>query len=418
IGGAGRNNIARLDPVTGLADSFDPNANNRVYTISVQANGKIVVGGQFTIIGLATRLRIARLDGVTGVADSWDPICDGDVYSIVLQSNGKLLACGRFGMIGGQPRNNIARLDPVTGSADSWDPNANVGLQGVYSMAVQADGKVVVAYGGGIIAGQTRLRLARIDGVTGLADSFDPAPNGFVYAVAVQSDGKILAAGDFTNIGGQARNLFARLSNDTPALQGLSVLAPVLIWGRNGSGPQFSRVTFELSTDNGANYTFLGEATTSRTAARPATGKGPAQLMPDSIQASGYVLNGLSLPLGQNILIRGRGFYRSSFLDGSESTEELVRAAFLNSPLAANASVSGQVLTTDGRGLSNAIVLLTGAGGNTRTAITSAFGYYQFDEVGAGQFVVLSVSSKRYLFTPQAMTVNGNITELNFTAEQ
>ena len=51
IGGQSRNRIARLDPTTGLADSFNPNANVNVRSIAVQADGKILVGGYFTSIG-------------------------------------------------------------------------------------------------------------------------------------------------------------------------------------------------------------------------------------------------------------------------------------------------------------------------------------------------------------------------------
>ena len=76
IGGQPRNNIARLDATTGLADSFDPNANSIVWSIAVQADGKILVGGHFNganSIGGQTRNRIARLDATTGLADSFDP---------------------------------------------------------------------------------------------------------------------------------------------------------------------------------------------------------------------------------------------------------------------------------------------------------------------------------------------------------
>ena len=51
IGGQTRNRIARLDATTGLADSFNPNANSSVESIAVQADGKILVGGLFTSIG-------------------------------------------------------------------------------------------------------------------------------------------------------------------------------------------------------------------------------------------------------------------------------------------------------------------------------------------------------------------------------
>ena len=41
--------------------------------IAVQADGKILVGGYFTSIGGQTRNCIARLDATTGLADSFNP---------------------------------------------------------------------------------------------------------------------------------------------------------------------------------------------------------------------------------------------------------------------------------------------------------------------------------------------------------
>ncbi|PYK93743.1 MAG: hypothetical protein DME36_08365, partial [Verrucomicrobia bacterium] len=57
--------IARLDAATGLADSFDPNANGSVAAIAVQADGKILVGGFFGSIGGQTRSVFARLSNDT-----------------------------------------------------------------------------------------------------------------------------------------------------------------------------------------------------------------------------------------------------------------------------------------------------------------------------------------------------------------
>ncbi len=122
IGGQLRNRIARLDPITGLADSFNPNANGVASFNPVQPDGKILAGG-FTTIGGQTRNRIARLDPTTGLADSFNPNAN-TVDSIAMQADGKILAGGSFTSIGGQTRNRIARLDPTTGLADSFDPNA------------------------------------------------------------------------------------------------------------------------------------------------------------------------------------------------------------------------------------------------------------------------------------------------------
>ena len=86
-------------------------------------------------------------------------------------------------------------------------------------------------------------------------------------------------------------------------------------------------------------------------------------------------------------------------------------------PTAAGVSISGRVLTPNGRGLTNARVTLTEATGQTRTTRTTSFGYYRFSDIEAGQTVVISVQSKRYRFSSQTLNVNEDLTDLNFTPE-
>ena len=269
VGGQLRNYIARLDPVTGSADSWDPNANRSVLSIVVQADGKILVGGVFgqeygaLTIGGQTRNHIARLDPDTGLADSFDPNLSGNVNSLAVQADGKILAAGAFNSVGGQIRHRIARIDPLTGEPDSWDPNAN---SDVKSIAVQADGKIVVggiftqAFGTPTIGGQTRSGIARLDPDTGFADTFDPQATGGVFSVAMQADGKILAGGQFSSIGGLTRSRFARLTNDIAAQQNLNVTQPAVSWTLGGSNPLFESVTFEYSDDT-LTYSPLGSGT-------------------------------------------------------------------------------------------------------------------------------------------------------------
>lgn len=77
-------------------------------------------------------------------------------------------------------------------------------------------------------------------------------------------------------------------------------------------------------------------------------------------------------------------------------------------------SVSGRVLTPGGVGLRNAVVSMTDTNGLRRTATTSSFGVYQFDNVITGQSFTISVSSKRYRFAPQAIPINGTLTNVDF----
>ncbi len=214
IGGQNRNYIARLDAATGLADSFDPNANSdrpldtSVKATALQADGKILAAGFFTSIGGQTRRHIARLDPATGFADSFDPNASHIVYAIAVQADGKILVGGFFNGIGGEIRHNLARLDPNTGLADLFNPDVG---DFVLSLAVQADGRILVGGFFAQVGGQDRLRIARLDPKTGQADSFNPNADAVVYQIAVQADGKILAAGAFNNIGGQTRPGIARL---------------------------------------------------------------------------------------------------------------------------------------------------------------------------------------------------------------
>jgi len=212
-----RNHIARLNSDGTLDTVFNPDSNGMVYAIAVQTDGKILVGGYLGNIGGQTRSYIARLDATTGLADSFNPEAEGGaVLSIAVQADGKILVGGHFASIGGQPRNRIARLDPTTGLADSFNPNANP--NGIFKIAVQPDGKILAGGFFTSIGGQPRNYIARLDPITGLADSFNPNASGYVWSIAVQADSKILVGGDFrgTNgIGGQTRNYIARLDAKT-----------------------------------------------------------------------------------------------------------------------------------------------------------------------------------------------------------
>jgi uncharacterized delta-60 repeat protein len=226
IGGQARNHLARLEPTTGLADSFDPNSNESVSSIAVQADGRILVGGSFSgpgSIGGAERNHIARLDPLTGLPDAFNPNADDNILAIAVQADGNILVGGLFATIGGQPRNRIARLDSRAGEADSFDPHASHSnpsyTSAVNSIALQPDGTILVGGFFTNIGGQTRNNIARINRVTGLADSLDSNPNDVVYAIAVQPDGKILTGGNFFKLtpnGGPevARSGIARLETD------------------------------------------------------------------------------------------------------------------------------------------------------------------------------------------------------------
>jgi hypothetical protein len=121
--------IARLNPNGTLDTAFNPSPDNSVDAIAVQADGKILAGGAFTSMGGQTRNSIARLDPTTGLADSFNPNAirvpfSPTIHAIAVQPDGKIVVGGEFDIIG-QNRKGIACLDPSTGLADSFNANAN-----------------------------------------------------------------------------------------------------------------------------------------------------------------------------------------------------------------------------------------------------------------------------------------------------
>ena len=144
---------------------------------------------------------------------------------------------------------------------------------------------------------------------TAAANSFNPNAGNAVESL--QADGKVLVGGLFTSIGGQSRNRFARLSNDTAALSDLKVTRTTITLTRGGSAPQFTHVSFGSDYEFDGIYGLVGIGTP---------------------QGSSYTLTGLNFPLGQSFLIRSRGYSRTGYLNGSETTEYNIRNVFITLP--------------------------------------------------------------------------------------
>lgn len=81
-------------------------------------------------------------------------------------------------------------------------------------------------------------------------------------------------------------------------------------------------------------------------------------------------------------------------------------------------TVSGRVLSSGGRGLTNARVSISGPDGESRTTLTSRRGHFAFNDVAAGATYVVSVGSRRFQFEPQTITVNDSITDLTFVPQR
>ena len=219
--------IARITPSAGIDPGFDPGtgANNTVQSLARQPDGKILLGGDFTDVGGTARTRLARLlsDGSVDPTFTVGTGPDGTVNDILVQPDGKILIGGSFTSYAGTPRNGLARLLPSGALDNTFADFTGPVVFRINALALQPDGKLLVAGSfyfqtGNLRAGLRRLLTdgtndASFNGITtGAEDAFNPSFLGSVETLSLQLNGQIIVGGDFSTFNGTARMGIARLS--------------------------------------------------------------------------------------------------------------------------------------------------------------------------------------------------------------
>jgi uncharacterized delta-60 repeat protein/uncharacterized repeat protein (TIGR01451 family) len=217
--GTTRNFIARLNADGSLDGTFNPGtgANSTVQTTAIQSDGKIIIGGWFTTFNGITNKYIARLNSSGSLDAAFNPGTGGNnaVITITLQSNGKILIGGHFVSINGINRNKIARLN-ADGSLDT-SFNLGTGANAViFSIVLQDDGKIIIGGEFTSYNSISRNRIARLNTDGSIDTSFNPGTglNDYVYTIAINSSGKIIIGGGFEVFNGKSRNFIARINTD------------------------------------------------------------------------------------------------------------------------------------------------------------------------------------------------------------
>ncbi|MDB6125895.1 MAG: hypothetical protein JWQ71_4888 [Pedosphaera sp.] len=217
-----RNKIARMNLDGSLDTSFlaDPNtgADEFITSMALDSNGKITIGGGFTSFNGTTRYSVARLNPNGSLDTSFNAGLgvEGLVWTLALQPDGKVVIGGNFTMVNGTNRNYIARLN-VDGTVDDTFDAGGLLDKSVNSVAIQPDGKIVVGgeflVAGGPVRGVVRLNPdGSLD--TGFANQIGLGTDGTVFAVIIQTDGKIWVGGSFTTANNVDHRNIARLNAD------------------------------------------------------------------------------------------------------------------------------------------------------------------------------------------------------------
>jgi uncharacterized delta-60 repeat protein len=228
--GSSASYIARINLDGSIDNSFNTGSgfdgiSGYVTSIAIQPDGKLVVGGNFIEFNGVNRQRIARLNSDGSLDTSFDPLTgfNSDVNSIAVQADGKIIVVGGFTSYdwlnnGGISVPGIVRLNQDGSLDGSFNPLSTFNTK----VHILPDGKILTAGGGKrTFNGVERFVMARLNTDGSLDTTFDTGNNfvqvfgsyGSLFDMKVMPNGKIMIAGNFRHAGADESGI-VRLNED------------------------------------------------------------------------------------------------------------------------------------------------------------------------------------------------------------
>ena len=204
-----------------------------VKAITVSANGKILIGGDFSNYNNEYAKGFARLntDGTldktfdSGAGISFNNYNVGypDIQTICINKAGSYFIGGHFNVYNHTGAGGMLLLNTDGAINPAFNTAGPTGAEdAVFAIATQQNTKILIA--GDFIRynGINRDKIARLNADGTLDNSFPVVlvqgnskdSNAYIHKLLVQQDGKILIGGNFSNINGQPHPLLARLNSD------------------------------------------------------------------------------------------------------------------------------------------------------------------------------------------------------------
>ena len=201
--------LLRLNPDGSLDSSFNAGsgANGAIFSITVQLDNNVLVGGTFTTFNGEDRPYLVRLTPDGSVENSFakislDNFSGSGIYSnIIVQPDGKIVFAGQFVVVNGEDRLDVARLNS-NGTLDaSFVPSGYSVASLPRTIALQPDGKILIGARFIVngIFGTTRGPLMRLNADGSLHQLF-VVQTGASNQPTIQSI-KLLADGDIIGVG-------------------------------------------------------------------------------------------------------------------------------------------------------------------------------------------------------------------------
>ncbi len=214
-----------FNPATGISSGANTNFNAQTPVsiltrcIAAQPDGKMIIGGNFTRYNGQPRRFIARLltDGSVDATFGANTLrgFDNTVTTIAVQPDGKILVAGDFLFYGNTRRNNLARLN-ADGTLDaSFNPVSQINgrVQNIKKIKLLSGGKIL------LVGGFVNFNLVNTIKNMVVLNADGTVDNGFVSPITVgivddvlpNADGKYVVGGNFLQLPINGTNTFRSL---------------------------------------------------------------------------------------------------------------------------------------------------------------------------------------------------------------
>lgn len=198
---AGPIEVVVLQNGASVVEGFEgPSVGGQINDLLVLPGNKVLIAGDFfnfrssdfTVQG-GRYLAAMQTDGT--VLPDHGLALNNRAQALAMQDDGKIIVAGTFSEIGGLPRKQVARLNADLTLDESFDPGETFpGFASIYNVAIDPDGKILVVHVDSSLKYLTRLLP---DG--SIDTTFVISPSSLIRDVIPQADGTYLVAGYFSN---------------------------------------------------------------------------------------------------------------------------------------------------------------------------------------------------------------------------
>ena len=438
--------VARYNSDGNLDNTFDTDgkvvtqigfSNDIARSSAIQTDGKIIVAGNtdngkgsdFAVVRYNTNGSLDASFDTDGIVTTSFGTVSTFVYSVKIQADGKIVVAGSTGD-GSTNDFALVRYNP-NGSLDtSFDADGKLttsisaGNDEANSVNCQPDGKIIAA-GYSFNSGDSDFAIVRYNADGSFDTSFDTdgivttsiGSQDIINSIAVQANGKIIAAGYSTNVNRDitlARYNIDGSLDTTFDSDGIvtTPVGPANSYANSVAIETDGKIVVAGGTDADfavVKYNINGSLDSAAFAKNSSQAFGTNGIVTTDISGQYDSANSVAVQPDGKIIAGGSAY----------NTFALVRyQGFV--PTAAAVNVSGQITSANGNAIQNVSVRISG--GNLQEPKymrSNSFGYYSFEDLQAGQTYILSVAAKKYIFAnpTRLITLNEDLTDANFVGE-